>query len=439
MGLIMETLPFTRGAGGVLKRLAAEGATEGLQSGIEQTGQTLGTAQGLTLDPKQIAAEAMIGAGAGAGVRPVIDAAGATIRSTGDKASQGLQVIKDKALSKTDDHMQVDEYDLELARLYEAENAAETFNDPYSDAPNGGARGSMDAVEKRLKSSYQNSAKTLKKMTDDKGIKEEIDALKSLGLRTGRVEADSFDKLDSHFGNDADYQKFKGTIIMAKRNTELRSQNNLTGGIGGAIDKTLSGLPIIGNKFTPLRNAGDTSLGPMIKDAALGAGIGAMTGGVGLGAIAAIPAAKFAIKSIDTMTNRRSNPKRWLDTVNKAQQESRVLPKEMVTGEALAMANQVKAERDASLTKPDGSIGISPLTLAANKGMFETGAIPDTEFHKPYKIWQEQIGKNPKEILAAMQAMEQSGELTAGTSANFEGSIRSFKTKGKGPKVILPQ
>lgn len=66
---------------------AREGATETTQSLVEQTGQTLGTAKGLTVDPAQALGEGLIGIGSGGAVEAGAGAArvpGVTARAIGD-------------------------------------------------------------------------------------------------------------------------------------------------------------------------------------------------------------------------------------------------------------------------------------------------------------------------------------------------------------------
>ncbi|MDT8277426.1 hypothetical protein RQ734_15240, partial [Roseomonas mucosa] len=69
--------------------VAREGGTETVQSLVEQTGQTLGTEKGLSVDPAQALGEGLIGLGSGAGVKAAhgaVDAAGATVGAAKDGA-----------------------------------------------------------------------------------------------------------------------------------------------------------------------------------------------------------------------------------------------------------------------------------------------------------------------------------------------------------------
>lgn len=433
----VETLPFARGAGGLVRRAVTEGGTEAIQSGVQQAGTTLGTEQGLTIDPKQAAAEAMIGAGAGAGIRPAIDATGRGVAATGAAVGDVRQAGADalgKLAAKTDVETQtVDQYDVKLAEMYKANGAKDTFNDPYTDRPNESARGTLDTVEKRLKARITTKSSELQKLVKkDSDVLEELKAVTSLGgTRTGRIDDATFEKLDPILGAEPAYSQFKEAIILNQRNTMLRDNNKLTGGVGGFVDNALSTLPIIGNKFTPIRNAGDDSAKSLATDTAVATGIGLATGGVGLAGLATVPAAKIAISKLDKFTNRQSKPKRWLDTVDEAQKQSRVIPKEIVKADLLALATNAKAEREALLVQKTGKPNANiELTRANNRAMFETGKIPETEYYAPYKIWSEVIGKNPKEIITGIQLLEQEGVLEQGTTERFEVNIRSFSTKG---------
>jgi len=69
------------GRGGIVKRTAAETATEGAQSVVEQTGSTAGTDVGLQIDPRQAFGEAILGGTAAGGVNVALT----TVNSAGDK------------------------------------------------------------------------------------------------------------------------------------------------------------------------------------------------------------------------------------------------------------------------------------------------------------------------------------------------------------------
>lgn len=433
---VVETLPFTKGAGGLVTRTLKEAATEGLQSTIEQAGTTAGTAQGLTIDPKQAVAEAMIGAGAGAGIRPVIDAAGNRIAATGeavgDVKTKGVEALS-KLTDKTDVKTQeVDEYSVELKDMYKEYGNPEAIANPYDRLK--GAKGVIDVVKQRLDTRINETGKKLEKLVkDNDDLKEEVATLKKTGKNnTGLInEVDSFQKLDGHFGNYPDYQKFKTAIILAKRNAEIRDENNLTGGIGGSIDKAITSISPFGNRFTPQLTMGDTSAKALAKDAAIGLGATLLTGGAAFPAAVGTIGAKFAISKIDKATNRHSTLKRFVDTIDEAQKQSRVLPKPQVNAELLTLAENARLEREAALAQRTGRVEANKeLTRKNNAKMFENGIIPETEYHAPYKIWSETIGKNPKEILNGIQILEQQGALPQGTTERFETNIRSFSTKG---------
>jgi len=75
------------GLTGVFKRVLVEGGTEGLQSIIQQTGETAGTDVGLQIDPRQAVGEAILG-GTAAGI---IDAPGAIIESRSRRRDEALK------------------------------------------------------------------------------------------------------------------------------------------------------------------------------------------------------------------------------------------------------------------------------------------------------------------------------------------------------------
>lgn len=74
---------------GILNRMFKEGATEMLQSGVQQGGETLATEAGLQVDPKQMIGEGIIGGTSAGG----IDTTTATVRGAGKAVDSAIDAI----------------------------------------------------------------------------------------------------------------------------------------------------------------------------------------------------------------------------------------------------------------------------------------------------------------------------------------------------------
>lgn len=273
------------------KKILKEGATEGTQSVVEQTGGSAGTEAGLKVDPKQAIGEGIIGGTSAGGV----NTAASTVSGAANLTGRGLRAAKD-AVAPSDTVA-----DTEAATDFANDLDRVSQQDGYNlkDVDTGSATGARAAID-TLHSEYgsqievlvKDLAERLKITADDTQIK----ALEKAKANAAKRKAKNKVKSRVDPTDIATVEKLTaGTQEGAQLLALMRKSNELSALANQSIK---GGISQYTDVFNPLDTDGRYNVGRAI--AAPVSGLSAITSG------GASLAPAIAGRAIDAVTGRRS-------------------------------------------------------------------------------------------------------------------------------------
>jgi len=278
------------GRGGIVKRTAAETATEGTQSVVEQTGSTAGTDVGLQIDPRQAVGEAILGGTAAGGVNVALT----TVNSAGDK------VFKPKEDLDPETSQAASDVSALLQRV--ADENGYNLKDIDSSSKKG-ANQTLEGARDVLLKDLEAQVISLTEKGQIKALSPEDKAFFKQAIRQSKgkvgttVTKENFDFMQDRFGNTSEGQALLNTFRRSNVLTEVYA-----GGLKGGVSKftdMFNPLPSIGRAYNPAGMvAGNINTGAALA-----------TGGQSLAA--QIPLVVGG-RAIDAVTGRRSKVNRFV-------------------------------------------------------------------------------------------------------------------------------
>jgi len=278
------------GRGGIVKRTAAETATEGAQSAVEQTGSTAGTDVGLQIDPRQVAGEAILGGTAAGGVNVALT----TVNSAGDKVFKPKEDLDPETTQAASDVSAL------LQRV--ADENGYNLKDIDSSSKKG-ANQTLEGARDVLLKDLEAQVISLTEKGQIKALSPEDKAFFKQAIRQSKgkvgttVTKENFDFMQDRFGNTREGQALLNTFRRSNVLTEVYA-----GGLKGGVSKftdMFNPLPSIGRAYNPAGMvAGNINTGAALA-----------TGGQSLAA--QIPLVVGG-RAIDAVTGRRSKVNRFV-------------------------------------------------------------------------------------------------------------------------------
>jgi hypothetical protein len=278
------------GKGGIVKRTAAETATEGAQSVVEQTGSTAGTDVGLQIDPRQAAGEAILGGTAAGGVNVALT----TVNTAGDK------VFKPKEDLDPETSQAASDVSALLQRVAD-ENGYNLKNiDPNSKK---GAKQALESARGSLLKEVDAQVLSLSEKGQIKALSSEDKAFFKQAIRESNgkvgttVTKENFDFMKDRFGRTEEGQRLLNAFRRTNVLTEIQA-DGLKGGVSQFTD-AFNPLPRLGSSYNPTGMiAGNINTGAALA-----------TGG---GSLAAQIPLVVGGRAIDAVTGRRSKVNRFV-------------------------------------------------------------------------------------------------------------------------------
>ena len=278
------------GRGGIVTRTAAETATEGAQSVVEQTGSTAGTDVGLQIDPRQAVGEALLGGTAAGGVNVVLT----TVNSAGDKVFKPKEDLDPETTQAASDVSAL------LQRV--ADENGYNLKDIDSSSKKG-ANQTLEGARDVLLKDLEAQVISLTEKGQIKALSPEDKAFFKQAIRQSKgkvgttVTKENFDFMQDRFGNTREGQALLNTFRRSNVLTEVYA-----GGLKGGVSKftdMFNPLPSIGRAYNPAGMvAGNINTGAALA-----------TGGSSLAA--QIPLVVGG-RAIDAVTGRRSKVNRFV-------------------------------------------------------------------------------------------------------------------------------
>ena len=278
------------GRGGIVTRTAAETATEGAQSAVEQTGSTAGTDVGLQIDPRQVAGEAILGGTAAGGVNVALT----TVNSAGDKVFKPKEDLDPETTQAASDVSAL------LQRV--ADENGYNLKDIDSSSKKG-ANQTLEGARDVLLKDLESQVISLTEKGQIKALSPEDKAFFKQAIRQSKgkvgttVTKENFDFMQDRFGNTREGQALLNTFRRSNVLTEVYA-----GGLKGGVSKftdMFNPLPSIGRAYNPAGMvAGNINTGAALA-----------TGGQSLAA--QIPLVVGG-RAIDAVTGRRSKVNRFV-------------------------------------------------------------------------------------------------------------------------------
>ena len=460
------------GASGIIKRMLVEGGTEFAQSIVQQTGETLGTDKGLSVDMGQAVSEGLMGAGSAG----VVDAPLAALHAASHVAS------------RTDNREFTPDERRAAERIQIAADGQKAILGNVSDTGEGTAKGAAKAALSGIQAEVEEisaNLKALAKGRDDRDAKIAVKAVvKDISKATPAVPDSMIENLLSSFPDDADAERLASLARQAQTIKGFTSDGTRDMGGFSRLTKNLD--------LTDKRNS-------LKLTTAAGLAQGIVKGSATIGG--GILVNKFA-NLVDTLTNNRSRVKRFvdsalknnnyadriygetaLDTLQKMKDQKDQLAaqdkaKQIAQREAEKAAQKAQSIKDQrglmaeqhqqrmdlqgqkqqfdlemaamkARQKLDGNSqvrGAKPALdqskvdagvdknadlykLNANNTaqMFETGVIPDDPIFKGYKLWNQRTGLSPEDTLSTLEQLEREGTAPKGSAQRYAENIYSFK------------
>ena len=281
---------------GLVKRIGVEAATEGLQSVVQQTGETALTEAGLEISPKQAIGEGIIGGGAAGGVTGVTQTL-TKVTETGERIFRPQEELSERQKQG------MASFANRLLRIAEREGLDLENVDTRSDK---GAKQALTFGEGEVR----NEIDTVMDQLKDKKVREELgmDDAEYRRIKTGVYQAkgkqrdivpeETIDFVTGRFGDTQIGQELANAFIESNSATQL----NREGTIGG-FSQFVNGFLPWSRTASPITT---------ISRAAAPA-IGLATGGAtGLVTAVAAPLAVVGVaNTIDKITGRKSKIARF--------------------------------------------------------------------------------------------------------------------------------
>lgn len=451
------------GLSGIVKRALAEGATEGAQSVVQQTGETLETESGLEVDLRQAAGEGIIGTGTAA----TVDASTAAARRA---AEEGREVIgqtaeaADRALGR----IRFDDRDFSEAeraaaeRLYRNADGDMSVLGNVSDTGDGTAKGVANAALREVRAEADVVIKRLRKLAEARGDDEATSAINAIAKTvtpqgTPTTEA-LVRRLEAAFPNEADVPRL---VRLSREHNVIQ-------------DFTAEGFRDMGGLSQWTKNIDLTDKRNSLK---IGAYAG-LAGGLSLGGLpgaaltmAGQTAANRGARIIDRMTNRRSRVKRFVDsarrkgtdvspiegrTARESLEELKKIRKAQKAAQKLQMERA--KERAQGQGQPSQGRPLDPsnaqakqqtqaeslarqyqMESFATEDLFEPGAVvPDNDPNpvvQGHYNWQQATGLAPTDTLDILEQLAREGRVPEDTPQRFRENIRSFSKDPNTPLI----
>lgn len=303
MGVLNAIAPS---AAGLFKRMIIEGGTEYIQSAIEQGGSTAATDKGLTIDPRQMAAEGILG-GTSAGLVDTTIAAGKgtvgkILKSSPDEMGSQEQAAAGSLARRID----------RIARQGDLNGKPFNLKNVDKAMDQHGARAALDATHTDLVGSINQKIKELKSIlniTDEDPasvVFEKVQAGVATKMARNKTKSvvtkDNFDALTNLVGGTKEGQELLNLVLEAQALTELHND-----GYQGGVSQFTDQFKIFGSNIGYDRSAQavERMLRPIVS-----VGTGVATGG---GTLAAQQGAVLAGRAIDAATGRRSKVNRFVN------------------------------------------------------------------------------------------------------------------------------
>lgn len=445
------------GAQGFVRRMFLEGATEGAQSVIQQTGESLGTDEGLDVSLHNAVGEGILGAGsAGIVDTGIATAKGAAQvgKATVDAAGNAIESVRTDNLEGTDAELAVAD------RLKANADTPEALGD-VSDTGKGTAKGTAQSSLEEVRAEADLILRDVEKLIKKQELGEDAEALVKtikgeIRNHTKPVSMDQIARLKDALGDNADVDRI----------SSLAEQSNILSDFVMNSDRDMGGI----SRFTRHLDFFDKRNTNRFVGTGMMVGGAGLTGGSILGTAAAGLGINRAARFIDNRTNRRSRVKRFVDSVEKtgktrgeilgrtsrdalnvhdtqknmdklisqAKKISKDEQRAAVRAEAQAAraAKQVKAEAkaEASAKKLADSANTRMRALAP---MFEANkADPEIPVQKGYAIWEAMTGVGPADTLDVLEQLAREGEITPDIPQRFAEQIDTLGRKGDDTKHI---
>ena len=309
---------------GLVKRVGVEAATEGLQSVVQQTGETALTEAGLEVSPKQAIGEGIIGGGAAGGVTGVTQTL-TKVTETGERIFRPQEELTERQKQG------MASFANRLLRIAEREGLDLENVDTRSDK---GAKQALTFGEGEVR----NEIDTVMDQLKDKKVREEMgmDDAEYRRIKTGVYQAkgkqrdivpeETIDFVTGRFGDTQIGQELTNAFIESNSATQL----NREGTIGG-FSQFVNGFLPWSRTASPITT---------ISRAAAPA-IGLATGGAtGLVTAVAAPLAVVGVaNTIDKITGRKSKIARF----TRKNKDNETLP----TPDGRDVVAEVKARQEA--------------------------------------------------------------------------------------------
>lgn len=472
----LNALPFL-GRGSAVSRIAKNTAVGGVESAANQVGASAGTETGLNVNPYEVANGALTG---------TVGAVGGEGASKLGKAVVDLPNLPAKIRYDADNgdgSGHFDEDDVELANRFrtlsngdnQLGNVANTSSETSAQGLSKAVLMSLRSEAKGLAADLQNQAKTPSMQARIRSLDTDLDALrpdsnpeghtlsrliteipiKQSGNMKSAVSTAHIDAIKQGFG--AENPTANRLVSVLRQIQKVTPFTEPRGDLGGLskytrlIDPTDSRSAInklsIGMRLTPV-GVGTAAL-RFLGGAAINRGIA---------------------RNIDKLTNNRSLPKRYVESVERSIARGDTSPisnadrvaklradqaiqqaKADAAKQQLDAQNRAEADRQAQQaarssndpkltghTNNDsvGENGPQPSVAdLATRPMFETNRVPSDKYFEPYKLWENETGLGPKDTFDALSKMEQAGQIPEGSANRYRYSIRSFPTSGDGADI----
>lgn len=298
------------GASGKIARMGLEGATETGQAFVQQGGETLNTEKGLSLSAKEAFGEGILGATSAGAVDTSVDA----LRAIPEAPQRVANAIAGVRLDKDADGRAFDEFDAgAVQELLKSADGNINLLGNVDSTGQGFAQGAAKNAHDRVKRTLQDRIGTLKTYVKEtvkdpveaKRLKDVISNAKTGNLKDG-IPDNVIQDLRDNFPDIVEAQEAADMLERLKR---LRPFTETLGDIGGlgqytrrldVTDRRNSGMALMG--------AGALGIGAGYGSGVTGAAT-ALATGFGVNRIA---------RQLDKMTNKRSNIKRYVDSVQAA-------------------------------------------------------------------------------------------------------------------------
>jgi hypothetical protein len=298
------------GGASLLNRTLKEGATEGLQSLTEQTGTTLGTDKGLTVNPKQALGEAIIGGTSAGGVGVVTDTTAAAGRGA---RNLGTMITGGPDGGPTDPEAAAELAD-RLARIAQRggpEGRPEFDLNDVDRMSQKGARAVVEAAHKNIAVEIKQAVKDLRQqlqVTDNDPTDlmfQKLDAQAGVEMARNKtksvITADMFDAVRDLTGDTVEGRRLMSLMRQSNELTDIHNS-----GYQGGISRFTDQLSPLGSKAGYDR--GFATLESIARPIA-SIGMGVTNPAIPAAQVAAVGAGRL----IDRITGRRSRVKRYIE------------------------------------------------------------------------------------------------------------------------------